>query len=114
MRRYDEPVHVRTSTGGADAPPAQFLWRGRLYVVRAVLSSWVETGAWWLGPAAQLVYGTAEEPRATATGTAVAESRDESVVWRVEASAGRLAGTAGVYDLRERPPGEWSLVQALD
>jgi hypothetical protein len=152
MRRYDEPVQVRTRHGrraamavpaGAAAPagaavaaargmdrpadagaggaPEQFVWRGRLYVVRDVLSCWVETGAWWCGPAAELVHGTGEEtlPAAgSARGDAAGGDErpvadDESVTWRVEASAGRVAGT-GVYDLRERATGEWRLVQALD
>jgi hypothetical protein len=34
-----------------DAAPEQFLWRGRLYVVTAVLAHWVELGAWWVGAA---------------------------------------------------------------
>ena len=42
-RRYDEPVEVRRR----DEDPAEFLWHGRFYVVRAVLAHWVETGAWW-------------------------------------------------------------------
>ena len=30
-----------------DDEPAQFLWRGRLYKVREVLSRWTESGGWW-------------------------------------------------------------------
>ena len=30
-----------------DDLPAQFLWRGRLYAVREVLSRWTESGGWW-------------------------------------------------------------------
>ena len=30
-----------------DDLPAQFLWRGRLYKVREVLSRWTESGGWW-------------------------------------------------------------------
>ena len=30
-----------------DDVPAQFLWRGRLYKVREVLSRWTESGGWW-------------------------------------------------------------------
>jgi Domain of unknown function (DUF6504) len=30
---------------GAPAPPAKFVWRGREYVVAAVLDAWKETGA---------------------------------------------------------------------
>jgi hypothetical protein len=42
-RRYDEPVEVRRR----DDEPVAFLWRDRLWVVRAVLAHWVETAAWW-------------------------------------------------------------------
>ncbi|MGD9955959.1 MAG: DUF6504 family protein, partial [Candidatus Nanopelagicales bacterium] len=42
MRSYGEAVQVRTAPPGEAGPderaPAQFLWRGRLYVVRAVLA----------------------------------------------------------------------------
>ena len=47
-RRYDDPVEVRRR----DDEPAEFLWRGRFYVVREVLARWVETGAWWQRPEA--------------------------------------------------------------
>ena len=82
-RRYDDPVEVRRR----DEDPAEFLWHGRLYVVRAVLAHWVETGAWWR------VARPAARPRWLPTAR-----RAEREVWRVEASAGRAHG-AGVYDL---------------
>ena len=57
MRRYADPVEVRQGPVEAyDDPveravpregPEQFLWRGRLWKVRAVLAHWVETGPWW-------------------------------------------------------------------
>jgi hypothetical protein len=66
VRTYGEVIDVRTavpSGAGPDdatspslsvssselgvAPPAQFLWRGRLYLVRDVLAHWVELGTWW-------------------------------------------------------------------
>ncbi len=76
------------------AEPEQFLWAGRLYVVREVLHRWVEAGAWWL--------------RASDTPAA------ERTVWRVEAAAGRH-GRVGVYDLcLEQPQGRWSLTRVLD
>ena len=55
MRRYADPVEVRQGpldddarglgAQGATEGPQQFLWRGRLWKVRAVLAHWVETGA---------------------------------------------------------------------
>ena len=129
MRRYDEPVDVRIRLDHVpDRMPEQFVWRGRLYLVREVLSCWVETGVWWRGPAAELVHGGGMPAQRTAeTGAAGMDgagmdadtrplrdgSADESTTWRVEASAGRLAGI-GIFDLCERPPGIWRLVQALD
>src|SRR3954451_14008907 len=108
MRRYDDPVDVRRR----DDAPEQFLWRGRLYVVRDVLAHWVETGAWWRAPAAQLVYGTDETPRPAPLPAADGSSDSsgppssaraldeagEREMWRVEASAGRSLGS-GVFDL---------------
>ncbi len=97
-RRYGEPVEVRR----ADESPAQFLWRGRLYLVREVLARWVEIAPWW---------------RAEADGTdaAVGLPDDrEREVWRVEAAAGARAAT-GVYDLSfDWAAGAWSLARVLD
>lgn len=74
-RRYDEPVEVAASPDALSA----FIWRGRLYAVRSVVDRWTERRSWWQDPTGA--------PRA-----------GERTVWRVEASAGRLAGT-GVYDI---------------
>lgn len=91
-RRYGEPVDVRRR----DDAPAEFLWRGRLYLVRAVLASWAEVGRWW---DAELATGPAD---------------GERQVWRVEAGAGARAGT-GVYDLCfDWAAGAWSVARVLD
>lgn len=42
-RLHTDPVEVRRR----DDEPTQFLWRGRLYVVREVLARWTEAGGWW-------------------------------------------------------------------
>jgi len=55
MRRYDDPVEVRK---GPEESPEQFLWRGKLWKVRAVLAHWVETGSWWQSADARAVLGT--------------------------------------------------------
>ena len=74
VRRYEEPIEVRAraaersrsgatsvpaagDTGGDDRTipsvdtgeqvPTAFLWRGRLYVVRAVLGHWSQRRPWW-------------------------------------------------------------------
>jgi hypothetical protein len=93
-RRYAEPVAVRA----ADACPSQFLWRGRLYLVRAVLAHWVEDRAWW-------------RQRGPDGLPAVAEATEQEV-WRVEAAPGRVAGT-GVYDLIRDADG-WRLARLQD
>ena len=129
MRRYDDPVDVRQKpvAGISEAAaPQQFLWHGRLFVVRDVLAHWVETGAWWRSPSARLVYGmaddTAESGRcggvsdggASNGGGEAVDETGEREVWRVEASAGRAMGS-GVYDLSFAVgPGVWRLTRALD
>ena len=42
-RWHAEPVEVRRQ----DDTPAQFLWRGRLYLVLEELARWTEAGGWW-------------------------------------------------------------------
>lgn len=44
-RLHVDPVEVQRH----DDVPAQFLWRGRIYLVREVLSRWTESGGWWHG-----------------------------------------------------------------
>lgn len=84
MRRYDEPVQVRLTIGeDGTAVPDAFLWRNRVYVVREVLSTWLESEPWW------------ETAR-----TSGRRAAPERTVWRVEAGAGRTLGT-GVYDLAQ-------------
>lgn len=63
--------------------PDAFLWRGRLYLVREVYTTWLEREAWW--------------ESAVVPGRPAGHERR---VWRVEAGQGRRAGT-GVYDLAQ-------------
>lgn len=46
-RLHTDPVEVRHRDCRRGPEPAQFLWRGRLYVVREVLARWTESGGWW-------------------------------------------------------------------
>jgi hypothetical protein len=143
VRTYGEAIDVRTRTpdegrgvGAGDAsssslgvaPPAQFLWRGRLYLVREVLAHWVELGTWWStrgaraprrpvltsgGPASGVASAAPSDAAPSdaadsGTGTpgiaastrsvAAAVGAVEREVWRVEAAAG-LSAVIGVYDL---------------
>ena len=112
MRSYGEVIDVRTvrtalsgdraSTPGA---PEQFLWRGRIYLVRDVLAHWVELGAWWVAPGrSRRADGSTGTSRATDDGAEMPRSVAADVgavereVWRVEAAPVRSA-TPGVYDL---------------
>jgi len=134
-----------------DDLPAQFLWRGRLYVVREVLARWTESGGWWRSAAIRAlssgdpaadpladplaapleVRSIPSSPRVTSArgaqrawgepapdvgaGVGPASIDDGEQDWfRVEAGAGRLAGT-GVYDLCfDTASGSWSLARVLD
>ncbi len=84
-RRYREPIDVH----GGNAEPAIFHWRGRTYLVVAILGHWREDAAYW-----------------TAGGIEIPQ-RD---LWRVEA-----VGTsgAGVYEL-VRESGRWLLDRVWD
>ena len=115
MRQYDDPVEVRR---GEAEDPDQFLWRGRLWKVRAVVAHWVETGPWWQG--ASGATGAAE--RSGTTADLVAERE----LWRVEAGrglqvadatshSGTPAETYGVFDLSfDWTDGRWQLVGCQD
>jgi hypothetical protein len=126
MRTYGEAIEVRTAPDPSDlrdpsdlpagAVPHQFLWRGRLYVVRAVLAHWIELGTWWAGPGSRrrrpAPVGAGIGPgRGAAEAVEDADALEperrsvafdvgavEREVWRVEARAGR-SSSVGVYDL---------------
>ena len=125
MRRYDDPVEVRR--GWVEGPahrgegPEQFLWRGRLWKVRAVLAHWVETGPWWQASGVRAVIGSDEAPAdpageepAAPPGPAV-DLLAERELWRVEAGRGGSADDAGVFDLSfDWSEGSWQLVGCVD
>ncbi len=138
MRRYDDPVEVRRGRIEGGQPgegqpegPEQFLWRGRLWKVRAVLAHWVETGAWWQSPAAREAIGSDDPdgpstaPDAGAPDAGVVVRPDllaERELWRVEAASGMTGPPAGsdepgggVFDLSfDWNDGTWQLVGCLD
>jgi hypothetical protein len=94
-RRYNDAVEVQRR----DDVPAAFLWRGRLYSVRAVLAHWIEAGGWW---------------RSGRSGFSANLDDREREIWRVEAGPGRAEGT-GVYDLCfDWSAGGWTLAFAHD
>ena len=140
MRRYDDPVDVRrgqvagAGSGGGGRHgagtldlvegPEQFLWRGRLWKVSAVVAHWVETGAWWQSSGVHAVLGHDQpDGERDHDGDRPGTSTDlsaEREVWRVEADRGmssaQLAGTArGVFDLVfDWADGSWRLTRCLD
>ena len=123
MRRYDDPVDVRrgqvAGAGGRGTVelvegPEQFLWRGRLWKVSAVVAHWVETGAWWQSSGVHAVLG---EDREVDHRVDLSAERE---VWRVEAGRGmssspRAETTRGVFDLVfDWADGGWRLTRCLD
>ena len=125
MRLYDDPVEVRR---GESEGPDQFLWRGRLWKVRAVIAHWVETAPWWQSTTVQAVVGTDEgthDPTPDQKPPAVgADLLVERELWRVEAGRGMVAvtgpdgeamHTSGVFDLSFNwSDGRWQLVGCAD
>ena len=120
MRQYDDPVEVRR---GEAEDPDQFLWRGRLWKVRAVVAHWVETGPWWQAG------GADRADQASGRGGAATDLVAERELWRVEAGRGPQAvrqvtdqpvdqqtqETYGVFDLSfDWTDGRWQLVGCLD
>ncbi len=137
MRRYDDPVETRMGQVSGTDGPEQFLWRGRLWKVRAVLAHWVETGPWWQSGGARAVIGSDEQTQADelTAGRPSSLSRSpgadllgERELWRVEAGrgpgggdgalGGALDGTpdgGGVFDLAfDWSNGRWALVGCAD
>ena len=127
MRRYDDPVDVRKGMVDGSEGPEQFLWRGRLWKVHAVVAHWVETGAWWdsagaraaLGTESLTTPGTGGESRPVGASLSVLpELTAEREVWRVEASRGRVSaegGDGGVFDLLfDWAEGSWRLAGCVD
>ena len=144
MRRYDDAVEVRRGRlPGTDLEgPEQFLWRGRLWKVRAVVAHWVETGAWWSpSPDAQHdaqhdgghdgghdgEHDGGHDRRPVAVGDLLGERE----LWRVEAGRGRpgpgdaddldrtgitgITAITGVFDLSfDWSDGRWQLVGCVD
>jgi len=85
---HGEPVHVQARDDGR---PARFVWRGRLYTVRAILEHWV------ISPHTR--------PDRPQTGP----GQPELEFWRVEAAPGP-GTTARVCELhRDTATGAWTL-----
>ena len=131
MRRYDDPVETRMGQVSGTDGPEQFLWRGRLWKVRAVLAHWVETGPWWQSGGARAVIGSDEPVTGSGEGPGGLRGGDllgERELWRVEAGRGAAPvpdgatgevdpahGAVGVFDLAfDWSDGRWALVGCVD
>lgn len=120
MRRYDELIEVRRGLVAGQEAPAQFIWRDRLWVVRDVISHWIETGAWWEQPGVAALFGrgcgpTQVTPAGASTSTTGVDLLGEHELWRVEARRGRLVLGSGVFDLSfDWALGQWRLVHSID
>lgn len=138
MRRYDDPVEARMGQVSGMEGPEQFLWRGRLWKVRAVLAHWVETGPWWQSGGARAVIGSDDpvpdpgaDPRSSPSRPPATDLLAERELWRVEAGrgpggAGRDGGDGdggdggagdrgGVFELAfDWSDGRWALVGCAD
>lgn len=141
-RRYDEPIEVTSALARMPrtSDPEAFIWRGRLFVVRAVVDRWQERRAWWRDVGREIQVraeggGASPEPARDGSGVSgevgraggdvgsgggvgAARHERERQVWRVEASAGKAAGT-GVFDIGAdglTPQGSqrWLLLRAHD
>ncbi|HZX03564.1 DUF6504 family protein [Kribbella sp.] len=120
MWEFDDAVEVHSVPVDGVQIPDQFLWRGRLWRVRAVRSQWTETAAWW----ERGVIGTGSSPDslaridaatvAAAVGVLDAEWGPERSVFRVEAGCGRF-GRQEMFDLANDPlSGRWQLERVTD
>jgi hypothetical protein len=115
-RLYADPVEVRTRSEASGPVPEQFLWRGRLYLVREVLARWTASGSWWQGGPQELDDREQQWWRVEASRRS--ELRDEASDGRtVTADSGRLAalsGGRGTYDLCFSWRTGWALKRVLD
>ena len=99
-RVYGEPVNVQARDDGR---PARFVWRGRLYTVRAILEHWVINREWWRARDPSDAERSEPEPGQPEPG------QPELEFWRVEAAPGQGI-TPGVFELRrETATGAWTL-----
>jgi len=125
MWEFDDAVEVHSVPVDGVQTPDQFLWRGRLWLVRAVRSQWTETAAWWergvigtgrtFDSLARINADTvAEVCSAAAVGVLDAEWGPERSVFRVEAGCGR-DGRQEMFDLAHDPhSGRWQLERVTD
>jgi hypothetical protein len=112
MRLYDDPVEVRRGLVNGVEAPAEFVWRGRLWVVHEVIAHWMETGAWWVQAPAEDTDLIAEREvwRVGASRSRAGDQPDDN-----EVDDRRMGGSRGVFDLSfDWSVGHWQLARAHD
>jgi hypothetical protein len=101
----DEQIDVLCRHG----EPAHFIWRGRLYRVRQVLSHWIQVGA----DSGEIPSVLLRADRRLGTVETLVFGRDREIereLWSVRASVGR-DGEVEVFQLcHDVPSGGWLLV----
>jgi hypothetical protein len=101
-RVYGESVQVHAR---ADGRPLRFVWRSRVYVVRAILEHWVINREWWREPSQPEESG--DQGHSGDQGTE--PGQPELEFWRVEAAPGQ-GMTPEVCELRQDlATGAWTL-----
>jgi hypothetical protein len=124
---YGEPVNVQARDDGR---PVRFVWRGRLYTVRAILEHWIVNREWWQDPEPPAPPAPEQpEPGRPQPGQSEPgqprpdqpqpglprpdQPRLELEFWRVEASPGE-GMAAGIYELRrDAATDAWTLRVSL-
>ena len=121
-RVYGEPVEVQARKDGR---PTRFVWRSRLYTVRAILEHWVINREWWRDPGGQALRPRPGQPRPGQPQPGQPQpgqpqpgqpqpgqpqpGQPELEFWRVEAAPGQ-GRTPGIYELRrDATTGTWIL-----
>lgn len=106
MWEFDDAVEVHTVPVDGVQTPDQFLWRGRLWRVRAIRSQWTETAVWW----ERGVIGTGQthDPRAYAGSLARIDAAAVAEVCSAAHTTARPtrthpAGVAAAANPRSRP-----------
>jgi Family of unknown function (DUF6504) len=129
MRLYNDPVEVRRGLVNGVEAPAEFMWRGRAWVVHEVIAHWLETGAWWVQAPAEDTDLVAEREvwrvgasRGGASRSGAGDQPDDRSDDRPddrpddrEANDRRIGGNRGVFDLSfDWSVGHWQLARAHD
>ena len=95
MRRYDEPIEVRRGLVAGQEAPEQFIWRDRLWVVRDVVSHWVETGAWWDQEGIAALLGVGAEQSGAEQNAGSGRASAMAVITNVLSSSSSSAKSSG-------------------